>query len=329
MGHIGVKGLGKATTGLHWDETYSPDCRVCALANIKRFPFPKQSSTRATRPLFRIHTDICGKLPTGYGGYQYFILFIDDWSRWISIYFLKRRSDALKAFVEFRTAMEKFLGVSIIILRVDNAPEYIHGLFEDYCKTNGLTYEKIVPDASPQNGVSERSNWTVASMTRALLLDGDIADYFWPFAAQSAVHIKVRVPHSAIEPDKTPFELIMGKKPDLSHLRPFGCVVTARRLNSDSLAKFQPRGEEGRFMGYARDSKGYLIWFPSSRSVLVRRDVIFHDVDKIPELTVNRSGLMWDDIPLDSTTQFGSVTHREDVLLSFDSQINVYVKYRN
>ena len=121
----------------------------------------------------------------------------------------------------------------------------------------------------------------------------------------------------------------MGKKPDLSHLCPFGCVVTACRLNSDSLAKFQPRGEEGRFMGYARDSKGYLIWFPSSRSVLVCRDVIFHDVDKIPELTVNRSGLLWDDIPLDSTTQFGSVGHCEDVLLSFDSQINVYVKYRN
>ena len=190
-------------------------------------------------------------------------------------------------------AMERFLGVSIIILCVDNAPEYIHGLFEDYCKMNGLTYEKIVPDASPQNGVSKCSNWTVASMTPALLLDGDIADYFWPFAAQSAVHIKVRVPHSAINPDKTPFELIMGKKPDLSHLRPFGCVVTARRLNLDSLAKFQPRGEEGRFMGYARDSKGYLIWFPSSRSVLVCRDEIFHDVDKIPELTVNHCGMIY------------------------------------
>ena len=40
-------------------------------------------------------------------------------------------------------AMERFLGVSIIILRVDNAPEYIHGLFEDYYKMNGLTYEKM------------------------------------------------------------------------------------------------------------------------------------------------------------------------------------------
>ena len=97
-----------------------------------------------------------------------------------------------------------------------------------YCKKNGITYEKIVPDASPQNGVSERSNWTVESMTRAFLLDGDVSNYFWPFAAQSAVHIKVRVLHSAIEVGKTPFELIMGKKPDLSHLRPFGCVVTAR-----------------------------------------------------------------------------------------------------
>ena len=71
------------------------------------------------------------------------------------MFFLKQCSDALKVFIEYCSAVEKFLGVPIICLRVDNAPEYIHGQFDNYCKVNGKSFEKIVSDASPQNGVSE------------------------------------------------------------------------------------------------------------------------------------------------------------------------------
>ncbi|KAJ6491547.1 hypothetical protein DFH09DRAFT_850122, partial [Mycena vulgaris] len=54
-----------------------------------------------------------------------------------------------------------------------------------------------------------------------------------------------------------PFEGLFKKKPDLSHLRPFGALVMTRKSNSDNLNKITTRGEEGRFVGYARDSKGY------------------------------------------------------------------------
>ncbi|KAJ7770852.1 hypothetical protein DFH07DRAFT_680884, partial [Mycena maculata] len=54
-----------------------------------------------------------------------------------------------------------------------------------------------------------------------------------------------------------PFECWFQRKPDLSHLRLFGALVTSRKTNSDVLNKVVPRGEEGRFVGYAKDSKGY------------------------------------------------------------------------
>ena len=304
MGHIGVKGLKDATTGLSWDETHISSCRICALANIKHQPFHKSVTSRAEHFLYHVHSDICGPFPTGYGGYRYFILFIDDCTRFTLIFFLKQHSDALKAFIEYRSAVEKFLGLPIVYLRIDNAPEYIHGQFDDYCKANGIIFEKIVPDASQQNGVSERVNLTVAQMMRAMLLDGDLPDYFWPLAATCGVHIKNRVPHSALPTHITPFTLWMNKKPDLSHLRPFGCHVTSRCLNSDSLNKVQPCGEPGRFVGYARDSKGYLIWFPKSRSILPRRDVVFHDMPA-PQ-PPQPEGVLWDDVPMDTTTLFGS-----------------------
>lgn len=302
MGHVGVKGLKTSATGLDFDTSTTTNCRVCALANIKHLPFPNTFYTRATKLLHRIHTDICGPLPTGYGGFQYFILFIDDFSRWIAVYFLKNRDTALDMFKEYRAAVEKFTGNSIIFLRCDNAPEYVKGKFEIYCKSEGIQYEKTVPHSPPQNGVSERTNYTIGCMTRAMLLDAELPAFFWVLAVLAAVHIKNRVPSAALLSNTSPFEIWFKQKPDLSHLRPFGCHVVSRRLTNESIPKFDARGENGRFVGYARNAKGYLVYFPHNKRVLVRRDIKFLDMPS-PELST--STLSWKDVPVDTTTQFG------------------------
>jgi len=267
MGHIDIKGLQHSTTGIPINNIHIKNCRICTLANIKCLKFPHKATNRADHPLFRIHCDICGPLPYAYGNFRYFITFIDDYFWYITIYFLKLKSDALKCFHEFRVATEKFLGYSIVFLQVDNAPELIQGQFRDYCKQHGITYELTIPDASQQNGVAERANQIIESMTCAMLVNSGLSFWFWPLAAQAAVHIKNRVLHFSLPPNTTPFEGWFKRKPDLSHLRPFGALVTVRKTNSDQLIKIAPRGEEGRFVGYAHDAKGYLVWFPVSKII--------------------------------------------------------------
>ena len=134
--------------------------------------------------------------------------FIDNWACWTAIFFLKHRSDALKVFIEYYATVEKFLNIPIVFLRVDNAPEHIHGQFNDYCKANGISFEKIVLNAS-QNGIAECANLTVLQMMCAMLLNGDLPDYFWPLAAACGVHIKNCVPHSMLPTHSTPFMLWM------------------------------------------------------------------------------------------------------------------------
>ena len=46
---------------------------------------------------------------------------------------------------------------------------------EEYCKAHGITYEKTIPDSPPQNGVAERTNLTVATMARAMLIDANLS----------------------------------------------------------------------------------------------------------------------------------------------------------
>jgi transposase InsO family protein len=266
MGHIGVKGLRHAAEGIDFDDTTHSSCTICARANIKRTPFPEKASHRATRLLQRIHCDVCGPLPSCYGNYRYFILFICCYSRYISVYFMKTRDEALQCFIEFRALTETFCREKTITLRVDNAPELTKGQFAAHCESEGITYEKTVPEAPSQNGVAERCNLTLASMARAMLIDSDLSDWFWPFAIQAAVHIKNRVPHSNLPPHKTPFEFWHGYKPNLSHLRHFGAYCTSRITPSNALQKFDPRGEPGRFLGYAKDAKGELYSQGKSKS---------------------------------------------------------------
>ena len=146
-------------------------------------------------------------------------------------------------------------------------------------------YEKTVPGSPPQNGVAEHSNLTICSMARAMLIDANLHDFFWPFAVLTASHIKQRIPHSSLPPGITPFSLWFNRRPNLSYLRPFGTTCTARIL-ANHPSKFQPRGETGRFLGYASDAKGYLIWVPNPNgtggTVKVRRDVTFHDFPMPP-----------------------------------------------
>lgn len=136
-----------------------------------------------------------------------------------------------------------------------------------------------------------------------MLVDANLPHWFWPLVAQACVHIKNRLPHSSLPPDKTPIEKFLNKCSDLSHLRPFGCLVTSRKTNSDSLNKVVERGEEGRFMGYARTSKGYLVYFPESRAIRVRQDITFHGFPaSLP--SPPPSEVLWDDIPYEIEKRF-------------------------
>jgi transposase InsO family protein len=290
--------------GAKFDDLSVDNCRTCSLANIRRKRFKKRRTTLASKVLFRIFVDICGPFIYSYGQFLYFMLLIDDFSRYTFIYFLKHRSDALNYFKEYKAAVEKYLGEVIVVLRIDNAPEFIEGEFRDFCLKEGIQFEKIVPDASQQNGVVERGNQTVENSMRAMLLDAGLPLYFWPLAAQAAVHIGNRLPHSALPRSTTPFKRWFGVKPNISHFRPFGALVTARKSNSTDQNKVLMRGEEGRFVGYARDSTGWLVYFPESRTVRSRRDVDFHGFPTpLPAPPITPIEL-WKDIPLELESRF-------------------------
>jgi len=96
---------------------------------------------------------------------------------------------------------------------------------------------------------------------------------FWDDAIEHAGVITPMLPTSKFEDGQTPFEIIRGRKPKVSQLRPFGCqaiVYSSRetRRNTKSRAK----GIEGVMIGYAINRPGYKIYIPSSKKVIISRD---------------------------------------------------------
>ena len=297
MGHTGVKGLLLAVEGINFNNSNKKSCQICAKANIKRNPFPQCATHPATHLLQCIHCDICGPLPPLYSGFCYFILFICCHSCYIFISLMKSRDHAPDHFIQFKSLAETFSQQKISILRVDNVPELVRSKLEEHCKSFSISYEKTIPDTPNQNGVAKRCNLTLASRARALLLNAGLTEWYWPFAILTAIHLKNRIPHSNLPAHKTPFEYWYQYKPNLSHLCLFGTPCTARII-FNTLSKFNPHSESGRFLGYAQDAKGYLVWVPNPSgpggTVKTRRDVVFHDFPSPPP--PNNPLPLWDEI---------------------------------
>jgi hypothetical protein len=75
----------------------------------------------------------------------------------------------------------------------------------------------------------------------------------------------------------TPEEKFTSKKPDVSHLRVFGCIAYVHVLN-EKKSKLDPKVENCIFIGYSSKQKRYRCFNPSTRKLQVSRDVVFDEM---------------------------------------------------
>lgn len=154
-------------------------CDVCQYGKSKRLPFPANKAWRASNRLQLVHTDVCGPQKTqSLSGSRYFILFIDDFTRFTWIYFLKFKSEVAAVFLKFKALVENQADCKIKILRSDNETEYTSDQFERFCYEAGIEHQLTVIYTPQQNGVSERKNRTVMEMSRCLLFEKKLPKSF-------------------------------------------------------------------------------------------------------------------------------------------------------
>ena len=135
-GHLRVKSLqqlarGDLVEGFDYNASNEISfCEPCLKGKHQKSHFPLYSEKRQSKPLELIHSDVCGKLSSkSLGGAEYFVTFIDDKTRYVWAYAIKKKSDVFKRFCEWKIEVEKSLGQSVNILRTDNGGEFTSSEF--------------------------------------------------------------------------------------------------------------------------------------------------------------------------------------------------------
>ena len=230
-----------------------------------------------TRRLELIHSDVAGQMKTeSFGGAKYFVTFIDDYSRCVTVYPMKYKSEVLEKFKEWEAAVTNQAECKIKTLRTDNGGEYTSTEFQDFLKEKGILHVTTVPHSPQQNGVAERMNRTLQEAALSMILHAGLSKAFWAEAVCNAAYVRNRVITTATA--VTPYERWYGKKPDVSNLRVFGCTAYAH-VPDASRQKLDQKAVKMRFVGYSLTQKGYRLYDENRQRIFIRRDITFNKTD--------------------------------------------------
>ena len=166
------------------------DCDVCIKSKMSdekcRIP-----DVRAKEPLEFVHYDFAGPIePAAREGFKYALCFTDDFSSLVTMYFLKNKSDTVRATKKFLADVAPYGDVKR--LRSDNGGEFMSKDFKELMLDNKIKHETSAPRSPHQNGSAERQWKTLFEMARCMLIESGLPKYLWTYAAMSAAYIRNR-----------------------------------------------------------------------------------------------------------------------------------------
>ncbi|KAM1017343.1 hypothetical protein COP2_048179 [Malus domestica] len=112
-------------------------------------------------------------------------------------------------------------------------------------------------------------------MAKAMLHDRDMPYFLWVEVAHTAVYILNRCPTKALG-NTTPFEAYSGRKPGIAYLKIFGSLCYVH-VPTETRQKLDAKSVKGVFVGYATCEKGYRIFDPCTKNLILSRDVVFDE----------------------------------------------------
>lgn len=259
-------------------------CEGYLIVKQNRNPYPTSTMFRASKRLELVHGDLCGPItPPTLAGNKYFLLPVDGYTRVMWIYLLKAKDEALKFFKEFQKKVETEVGEKIKTLRTyrgggGNSSQVNSPHIVKKRVLIDINRHYTTPYSPQQNGVVERRNHTIIEINRSNPKSMDVPEVLWGEAVGHAVYILNRLDTKALK-DSTPYEMWTGRKPQVEHLRVFGCIAYVRTPNTH-LMKLEDRSSKMVHISIEKGSKAYRLLDPDTGTIRVRRDVKFDEEAK-------------------------------------------------
>jgi histone deacetylase 1/2 len=184
------------------DSNKSSICDACQQGKSHQLPYPKSSSV-SNKPLDLVFSDVWGPAPTSVGRNNYYVSFIDDFSKFTWVYFLRHKSEVFQWFHDFQNLVERLFNRKIVAVQTDWGGEYQR--LNSFFQRIGISHHVSCPHAHQQNGSAERKHHHIVEFGLSLLAHASMPLKFWDEAFLTAVYLINRLPSRIINKD-TPFE---------------------------------------------------------------------------------------------------------------------------
>ncbi|GKB42908.1 putative RNA-directed DNA polymerase [Tanacetum coccineum] len=258
------------------DNTYVPVCEICQRAKQTREPFPLSDHKSKTLGEL-VHLDLWGPYRVhSREGYIFFLTIVDDYSRAVWVYLVKTKDEVFDVFVSFINLIHNQFNIKIKTVRSDNGTGFVNKKMFDMFFELGIFHQTSCSHTPQQNGIAERKHRHLLNVARSLMFQGGIPLRFWSDCVLTAVYlINKGCIYLYLKFESIPYELVYNKKPNLSHLRSFGCLCFSTILNNHDEMSF--RSEKCVLIGYSSNKKAYKLLSLDTRNVFYSRDVKFYE----------------------------------------------------
>jgi transposase InsO family protein len=249
-------------------------CEACALSKAREIVSRRSTKEEpAAEPLARVAYDLI-QMTTAYNEDKWISHFRCYYTGMDFAYTHSRKSQAVDIVTEFLNLAQNRYERAVRYFRTDGETS-LGSRFKELTAARGITTERSAPATPAQNGAAERSGGVIVLRARCLRIAAHLPANLWPEIVQAAVYLNNRTPKRQLS-WKTPYEALTQSKPNLSHLRVYGCRAYPLNKHIPRSGKLQPRAHIGYLTGY--DSLNiYRVWIPSQEKVVRTRDVTFDE----------------------------------------------------
>ncbi len=290
LGHMGVSTIkryikdGILDLSIEKSDNFTTkDCDVCNEYKMIKQPF-NDDVYKAEGALDLIHIDAAGPFEASKMGMKYYMVFKDDKTKFVKLYFMSNKSEALTCLTMFVNWVERAFDRKVKKIRTDGAAEYHSKAWSAYLARTGITHVTTEPYTPEHNGVVERENRTIKEMIVAMMGNGGIGMEYWTYAAHYTTIILnftryyEQVKTSPSLP--TPHQLYGRSSRFILKAHQFGANVWYKippetRKKSDFTL---PKALKGKFLGLSVTGPGYLL-LNEKGEVVFNKHVVFNEKD--------------------------------------------------
>ncbi|CAI7852011.1 unnamed protein product, partial [Closterium sp. NIES-54] len=215
----------------------------------------------------------------GQGHKRYFLLVVDDYSRYTTIFPLRCKGEVTEVLIDWirgarRQLSERFRSdLPVLHLHSDRGGEFSSDLLRAFCRSEGIRQTFTLPASPQQNGIAELRIGMVMDVARTSMIHAAAPHFLWPFAVQYTAH-QINLQPRVSLPETTPTLQWTGKVGDASAFRVWGSRAFIRDPTADKLSS---RAVPCVFLGFPPDAPGWPFYHPASCRVLSSQDVTFDE----------------------------------------------------